>query len=334
MNSDEETAIIVLVMDYFYRKIRSASRVPRQVMMFLIVVGHCDSTRRSGYEWRHSTETVSRHFNNICSHIVGLAPQLIGPPDFDNIPPVIANNSRYFPYFRDCVGAIDGTHIPCIVDAHLQAAYRNRKGYMSQNVLTVVDFDLKFTYLVAGWERLVHDSRVLRYAMSDPAFSFPTPPGEKYFLVDSGYANRRGFLAPYRGTNYHLRDRRRLGGDRKKELFNYRHASLRNAVERTFGIWKSRFRILRGVSHYPLRTQRDIIIACAVLHNFLMMSPDIDVSLTAEEDDHDEDDMEQGGDTIGQDAAPSTQQDEGHQTEMGRFRDALTESMWAYRNQN
>ena len=65
-----------------------------------------------------------------------------------------------------------------------------------------------------------------------------------------------------------------------------------------------------------------------------MMSPDVDVSLTAEEDDHDEDDMEHGGDTIGQDATPWTQQDEGHQTEMGRFQDALTESMWAYRNQN
>ncbi|KAL5568944.1 hypothetical protein UlMin_025519 [Ulmus minor] len=154
----------------------------------------------------------------------------------------------------DYVGAIDGTHIPCIVEANLQAAYRNRKGFTSQNVLAVVDFDMKFMYVVAGWEGSVHDSRVLRDAMSDPTFSFPTPPGEKYFLVDSGYANRRGFLAPYRGTNYHLHDRRRLGGDRKKELFNYRHVSLRNAVERTFRIWKSRFRILRGVPHYPLRT--------------------------------------------------------------------------------
>ena len=65
-----------------------------------------------------------------------------------------------------------------------------------------------------------------------------------------------------------------------------------------------------------------------------MMSPDVDVSLTTEEDDHDEDDMEQGWDTIGQDAAPLTQQDEGHQTEMGRFWDALTELIWACRNQN
>lgn len=105
---------------------------------------------------------------------------------------------------------------------------------------------------------------------------------EKYFLVNSGYANRRGFLTPYRSTNYHLRDRRRLGGDRKNELFNYRHASLCNTVERTFRIWKSKFRILIGVPHYPFQTQMDIIIACAVIHNFLMMSFDVDVSLTAE----------------------------------------------------
>ena len=53
------------------------------------------------------------------------------------------------------------------------------KGFTSQNVLSVVDFDLKFTYVVAGWEGSVHDARVLQDAMSDSAFSFPKPPGGK-----------------------------------------------------------------------------------------------------------------------------------------------------------
>ncbi|KAL5558528.1 hypothetical protein UlMin_034739 [Ulmus minor] len=108
--------------------------------------------------------------------------------------------------------------------------------------------------MVAGWEGSVHDARVLLSTQRDPAFSFLKPPPSKYYLVDSGYANRTGYLAPYRGTNYHLRDQRRLGYDRKKEMFNFCHTSLRNAVERTFGIWKSRFRILRGVSQYPIQT--------------------------------------------------------------------------------
>ena len=58
----------------------------------------------------------------------------------------------------------------------------------------------------------------------------------KYYLVDLGYANKLGFLAPYRSQNYHLHNRRCEGGDSKKELFNYRYTFLRNAVERTFNI--------------------------------------------------------------------------------------------------
>ena len=65
---------------------------------------------------------------------------------------------------------MDGTHIPCIVSVHLQALISNWKGYTSQNVLVIVDFDLKFTYLVASWEGSVHDTRVLRDAQVDPSF--------------------------------------------------------------------------------------------------------------------------------------------------------------------
>ena len=71
-----------------------------QVMMFLTIVGHCDSNRRSVYEWWHSGETVSRHFNNVCSVLVSLAPRLIGPLDFVHIPSVIENNPYYSPYFQ------------------------------------------------------------------------------------------------------------------------------------------------------------------------------------------------------------------------------------------
>ena len=46
---------------------------------------------------------------------------------------------------------MNGTHISCIVPAHLQASFHNRKEFTSQNMLTIVDFELKFTYLVAGW---------------------------------------------------------------------------------------------------------------------------------------------------------------------------------------
>ena len=63
-----------------------------------------------------------------------------------------------------------------------------------------------------------------------------------YYLVDSGYPCTLGFLPPYHTERYHLRDFR--GGNRPegaKELFNYRHSSLRNVIERCFGVLKARF---------------------------------------------------------------------------------------------
>ncbi|XP_048604892.1 uncharacterized protein LOC106349585 [Brassica napus] len=54
-----------------------------------------------------------------------------------------------------------------------------------------------FNGSIGALDGSTHDSRVLDTAMRDDPL-LPRPPGEKYYLVDSGYANRRGYLAPYR----------------------------------------------------------------------------------------------------------------------------------------
>jgi hypothetical protein len=46
-----------------------------------------------------------------------------------------------FSEFRNCKGAIDGVHIPAHVPLAAQTAWRNRKGFISQNVLAAVNFD-------------------------------------------------------------------------------------------------------------------------------------------------------------------------------------------------
>ena len=40
-----------------------------------------------------------------------------------------------------------------------------RKHTTTQNVLAVVDFDLRFTYVLAGWEGSAHDSLILADAL-------------------------------------------------------------------------------------------------------------------------------------------------------------------------
>jgi len=70
------------------------------------------------------------------------------------------------------VGAIDGTHVPANVPANvpieIQGKFRGRKEETTQNVLAAITFDLKFMYVLAGWEGSAHDSRVLGDALSRP----------------------------------------------------------------------------------------------------------------------------------------------------------------------
>ena len=97
-------------------------------------------------------------------------------------------------------------------------------------------------------------------------------------MVDSGFANRRCFLAPHRAQRYHLqqfKDRAR-GLTSPREVFNYTHSSLRNVVKRTFSVWKKRFLILRHMNNYQLQKQVMIPVACAVLHNFIRRSREPD----------------------------------------------------------
>ena len=54
----------------------------------------------------------------------------------------------------------------------------------------------------------------------------------KFFLVDARYTNGSGFLAPYRGTIHHLNEWIGDTPQSYKELFNLRHASALNAIER------------------------------------------------------------------------------------------------------
>jgi hypothetical protein len=76
----------------------------------------------------------------------------------------IAKNDKYKTYFSDCLSALNGTHIDVHVSPLDQPRYRNRKGHLTQNVLAVCTFDMRFTYVLAGWEGLAHDTAVWRDA--------------------------------------------------------------------------------------------------------------------------------------------------------------------------
>jgi hypothetical protein len=90
-------------------------------------------------------------------------------------------------------------------------------------------------------------------------------------LVDSAYGCYKGFLPPYRHERFHLENFRRGRPQPRngKELFNYRHSSLRSTVEQMFRILKNRFPILENMPSYAILDQRLLVVACCTIHNFI-----------------------------------------------------------------
>ena len=75
---------------------------------------------------------------------------------------------------QDCVRAINGIHVHASVPPEIQGRFRGRKDGTTQNVLTTISFDLKFTYVLAGQVGSAHDSHVLNDAFARPGgFSIP-----------------------------------------------------------------------------------------------------------------------------------------------------------------
>ncbi|GJT18610.1 Myb/SANT-like domain, harbinger transposase-derived nuclease domain protein [Tanacetum coccineum] len=103
------------------------------------------------------------------------------------------------------------------------------------------DFNTMFTFLVARWEGVAHDSRILSEAIRNPNAQFPLPPPD---------------FCRMRALN-------------SKEKFNRSHEKLRNVIKRANGVLKARFLILKRMATFSLTTQRNITIACFALHDFI-----------------------------------------------------------------
>jgi len=96
-------------------------------------------------------------------------------------------------------------------------------------------------------------------------------PDHKYFLADAGYGLQHGLMTPFRGVQYHLKEQASgaLRPGTAKELYNLRHASLRNVIERLFGCMKKKFTILKSAPEIELAKQVKLIYALCCLWNYM-----------------------------------------------------------------
>jgi hypothetical protein len=122
------------------------------------------------------------------------------PTIHDAVPSEILSNPKFFPFFEGAIGAMDGTHINCCPSSEERHLARDRKGGVSQNTLACCSFDMRFQYMMSGWDGCAADASMYNDArLSDLAI-----PEGKYYLADAGFGMCDSLLIPYRGVHYHL----------------------------------------------------------------------------------------------------------------------------------
>ena len=84
---------------------------------------------------------------------------------------------------QGCIGSIDGTHIPCVPLRENSDAWYNRKGFHSQNVLAACSFDMRFTYMLAGYEGSCHEAGMLEEVIAFHDFPIPSPGKIIYHII-------------------------------------------------------------------------------------------------------------------------------------------------------
>ncbi|KAK2648597.1 hypothetical protein Ddye_016086 [Dipteronia dyeriana] len=208
--------------------------VEEQVAKFLYVVAHNAKNRTISFFFCRSGENISRHLQEVLRAIITLEHQFLRQPNGVEVPHEIISSHRFYPYFKDCVGAIDGAHIHVKVSKDEAPRYHGRKEYTTQNVMAAYGFDVRCTYVLPRWEGTASDSGIIKNDLAR---------ADKLIIPKDA-----------------------------QELFNHRHAALHNAIERTFGVLKKWFPIISRATkpYYPAKTVTKIMLACYILHNYLM----------------------------------------------------------------
>ena len=72
-----------------------------------------------------------------------------------------------------------------------QVRFIGRKNLPTQNVMAVCSFDMRFTFVLAGWEGTAHDTRIFNAAVNTPHLNFPSPPHSKFYYYTHVHTHKK-----------------------------------------------------------------------------------------------------------------------------------------------
>ncbi|XP_036340805.1 protein ALP1-like [Rhagoletis pomonella] len=220
--------------------------------------------------YRISQQHFGKIITKVCSAIVEAFKTEIPEWSEDNLKKFSDGFSDVW-NFPNCVAAIDGKHVVIKAPRKSGSVFFNYKGFYSVVLLATCDAVYKFTYVDVGAYGSEGDSNIFNNSkfgeriLSDRCL-FPsdtTIMGKRvpFFMVgDDAFPLCKRIMKPYSAKP--------LSPDER--IFNYRLSRARRCIENAFGILSARWLCLRKVLFCSPDRAQIIIIACCLLHNFLL----------------------------------------------------------------
>ena len=175
-----------------------------------------------------------------------------------------------------CVGSIDGCHIPVMPPASNHTNYYNIKGWYFIILQAVVDHKYIFRDICVGWPESVHDVRVFRNSgiynkltvdniLGGDTVQIAGTTISLFIIGDSAYPLSKWLIKPF-AHNSSLSP--------QQKTFNYTLPRSRIIVENAFGRLKARWRRLTKRNDMNIINIPHVVTACCVLHNICEMFND------------------------------------------------------------
>lgn len=140
-------------------------------------------------------------------------------------------------------------------------------------MMGVADAEYKLLYVDVGRNGRFSDGGVFNrctfgQALDSNQLHLPAPkalpdretPVPYVLVADDAFAIRPNIMKPYAQRGLTLSQR----------VFNYRLSRARRVIENVFGIMSARFRVLRKPIHLEPEKTNKVVLACSVLHNYLI----------------------------------------------------------------
>ncbi|XP_068135055.1 uncharacterized protein [Hyperolius riggenbachi] len=174
--------------------------------------------------------------------------------------------------FPNCGGALDGRHVRINPPHHSGSLYYNYKGFFSIIVMALVNANCEFIMVDVGKNGKFSDGSVIEQThfyekLRENQLRLPgideTLEGLNFvFVADEAFSLDDHILRPFSQNSY----------SKEKKVFNYRLSRARRVAENAFGLLSNRFRIFRTTINISPHKIELVVMACCLLHNFLMRS--------------------------------------------------------------